>query len=589
MILSRPVCLNNDLPDKVLLCPSHALETAPAGKVRDRYEKMCAYPGHDLNGVVRAEGLELTPSDYQLKGALFMAQRWACLLSDTKGLGKTGEALLAIPEGVGTVVVCPASCKPGWYDETLVWRPDLRPQVLNGRSAWKAGPIAGQVYIMNYDILPTRLQRCRCHHLKEEHPNGDELLAGVEAGTIPRDHPGGACLNSKCRCTRYRWSPLLTSELRDNLSITIPTILIADEVHHVKRGASEKTKRFRELRRACDRAWGMSASPLENNERELQGVYESLGIFGAAFGTPKKFHALFKNSRENARAPSGPSRDEIRDRRSWVELGRTAEQVGLELPPLRFEERRVILKASDLAEVERLMSEAIATKRTWDRVKAGELADPSAPDATPAAARAFERERELALLVSHTDDDVIDAIKRVIELGPRAKIGPEMSRLRKALAAFKLPTIIGSFVEEVETSGTPGVLFSAHRMPIETVGARDGWGEISGRVPPRKRKRVLAAWKAGDLIGLAGTIRACGEGLNLHQCGKKMCALAAFADLDWTPEKNNQAAKRIHRRGQTLACLVTSYVADHPVDRHVARIINVKQRLIDAITITGGI
>ncbi len=68
-----------------------------------------------------------------------------------------------------------------------------------------------------------------------------------------------------------------------------------------------------------------------------------------------------------------------------------------------------------------------------------------------------------------------------------------------------------------------------------------------------------------------------------------MCALVAFVDLDWTPEKNDQAAKRIHRRGQTLACLITSYVADHPVDRHVAKIIGVKRRLIEAITITGGI
>lgn len=589
LILPRPSSLGDGLPAKVLLCVSHALETAPAGDVESRYSYMCTYPCHDLNGVARPPGVELVPSLYQLEGALFLAQRWAALLSDEPGLGKTGQALLAIPPDVGAVVVCPASCKSGWYDETLVWRPDLEPVLLTGRDAWSepGGPGPGEVYILNYDILPPRVQRCRCRHLKAMHPNGDELLAGVEAGLIPRDHPGGACLTRSCKCSRYRWVPPGRAELMDRLRVKPGTVLIADEVHHCKRSSSEKTKRFRELRRACARSWGLSASPLENNETELKGVYESLGIFDAAFGSPKKFKALFKDSRESSKAPTGPARAEIRDRRGWVELGRTAEQVGLQLPPLRFMERRVALKPADLREVERLMTEAIAAKRAWDLVKAGELEDPTAG---PEALAAFEEARGLAMLTAHTENDIIDAIKRVIELGPKAKIGPEMSRIRKAVAAFKLPAVVGSFVEEVENAKTPGVLFSAHRMPIETVAARDGWGEISGRISEAARKRTLSAWKAGDLIGIAGTIRAMGEGLNLHQAGPgRMCRLAAFVDLDWTPEKNSQAAKRIHRRGQTLACLVTSYVADHPVDRHVARIIDVKKRLIEAITITGGI
>jgi len=535
-----------------------------------------------------ADGAELIPSAYQRDGAMFLAERWAALISDDKGLGKTGIALLALPEDAGAIVVCPASVKTGWRDEAKLWRPDLTVLKLDGRDSWpeKGGPDPGELYILNYDILPARIKQCRCSHLEEEHPNGDALLAGVEAGTVPRDHTAGACLHDGCKCIRYRYTSRARGDLIRELRIKPGTILIADEVHHTKRGKSEKTKRFRELRLACDRAWGLSASPLENDETELQGVYESLGLFVAAFGTPKRFRTLFKESRDHKRAPTGPTRREIRERRSWVELGRTAEQVGLELPPLRFEERRVELRPTDLAEVERLMAEAIASKRVWEQVKAGELEDPG--ESTEAADR-FEAARSLAMAVAFTDDDVIEAIKRVIELGPRAKFGPEMSRLRKAIAAFKMPAVIGSFVEEVEHARTPGIFFSAHRVPVETVGARDGWGEISGRRSPRQRERTLAAFKAGDLLGIAGTIRACGEGLNLHRCGSRPCALVAFADLDWTPEKNNQAAKRVHRRGQTASCLVTSFVANHPIDKHVAKIINIKQRLIAAVTITGGL
>jgi len=563
---------------QVLLCGPCALATAPTCGVADRYESMRLFPP------LTAQGVELIPSRYQFEGALFFAERWAAILTDDKGLGKTGQALLAIPPGVGAVVVCPASTKPGWVDEVKLWRPDLKPMALSGRSSWKGGPPAGWVYVLNYDILPRRDPMCRCNCRKDRHPNGAKLLARIEAGEVERDHIGGACLD--CKCIRWRFNPSTTASIRDRLGLDGTTILIADEVHHVKRPTAEKTMRFRELRRACARAWGLSASPLENNEMELWGVYESLGLARPAFGTPKRFRRLFKEFKDHKRAPSGPSRTEIRERRSWVELGRTADQVGLELPPLRFEERRVVLTKADIARVEAILAEAMATKRAWDQVKAGKIED---PDTSPVARAAFDAMRRTLLVTAYAEQDIVDAIRDVMELGPRSKVGPEMSKLRKALAAAKLPAVIESFVQEVEDADAAAIVFAAHRIPIETIAGRPGWGEISGRITGDRRARTIRAFQAGKVRRLACTIRAAGEGLNLQRSGDKPCSLAAFIDLDWTPEKNNQAAKRIHRRGTTAACLVTHYVADHPIDRHVAGIINIKQRLIEAVSIQGGL
>lgn len=573
-MLPRPAGMGDTLTRQVLLCISCALATAPELDCGERFDALRADP---------PEGMD--PSRYQRSGALFFARRWAALLSDDKGLGKTAQALIAIPDDAPVVVVCPASVKPGWQDECKLWRPELQATALSGRAAWSTagGPGPGQVYILNYDILPPRIIRCRCSHGRDRHPT-EELPEMVERGAAPADHIANTCID--CKCRRYSYSPPPRGELVDYLGIQPGTILIADECHHVKRSSSEKTKRFRELARAVDRVWGLSASPLENTEAELRGVYKSLGIYDAAFGKDKTFRRLFKSSREDKKAPSGAARSEIRQRRSWVELGRTAEQVGLELPPLRFRETPIVLTVAALAEVERLMTEAMATKRAWDMVKRGDLADPADG---PAELAKFEREREMLKATAYADADIIAAIKECIELGPRAKVGADMSKLRKALAIAKMPAVVSAFVEEVENAETPGVMFSAHRIPVETVAARDGWGEISGRRSPAQRKRTLAAFKAGDLIGLSATIRAAGEGLNLQRCGAKFCTLVGFVDLDWTPERNHQAAKRIHRRGQERPCLITSFVANHPIDRHVAGIISVKRELIAAVTITGGL
>ena len=579
-MLPRPRSLSDSLPKQVLLCVSCAMASAPLGGAVDRFAAFRANP---------PEGID--PSEYQREGMLFLAPRWGALLSDDKGLGKTGQALLAIPDNAPVVIVCPASLKSGWVDECKKWRPELRPQVVNGKRGWvKLGPPGpGDVRVLNYDIIPARIVRCRCGHGEDRHPT-DTLFEMVEAGEAPADHVANTCLETGCRCARYIYTPPSRSELIAYLGLYPDTVLIADECQHVKHPRSEKTKRFREFARACSRVWGLSASPLENSEQELRGVYQSLGIYVAAFGKDRIFNSLFKESREKKIAPSGKARDEIRQRRSWVELGRTAEQVGLELPPLRFVEQRIVLTPAALAQVEILMIEAMATQRIWALVKAGEIEDPAPEgDGGGPLTAIFSRRRQLLRATAYVEADVIAAVKDCIALGPNSKVGPDMMKLRKALAIAKTPSVIGAFVQEVEDAKTPGILFSAHKIPVETVSARPGWGEISGRCTPPQRDRTLKAFKAGDLIGLACTIKAAGEGLNLHRAGSKDCTLAGFVDLEWNDEKNNQAAKRIHRRGQRSPCLITHFVADHPIDRHVAKLIDIKRKLIEAITITGGL
>ena len=570
MILPCPEVLAEELRAGFpLLCPSHALATAPDHDVHGRIWE------HNTFGTAERDGERLILEDYQVEGAEWLATRWNTLISHDKGLGKTCIALMAVLVGAPVIVVCPSPVKPGWLDETKDWRPDLDPLLLSGRETFQSGPQPSQMYVINYDILPARELHCRCGHHKTDHPLGDE-----ERVEIPPGHRAFACL--RCKCAKYFWQRPTPASVRARLAILPGTILIADECQMVKRPESERTKRFRELASACDRVWGLSASPLENRPDELEHVYRSLGIFEAAFVSHKKFKSLFATFYKRSVAPTGPARAEIRERRKWVELRRTYKQVGIKLPPIRYIEKRVKLKPADLARVEELLAETIALKRTWDLVKAGDLVSPEDNEEAQAA---FNEQHRLFLGTSYADEDVVAAVDDVIAQGAKSKIDGSMSTLRKALAIAKAP-IVNEDLQEIDDAEESAVVFSSHVLPVQMIVAKrageDGaWAEISGQVSDAKKTRAIRAFRAGENPRcLAGTTRCMGVGLNLQRA-----RFVYQIDPDWNPEWNDQAIKRVWRRGQARGCIVFVYVADHPLDRHVAKVLDIKKRLIEACAI----
>ncbi len=97
------------------------------------------------------DGAALYP--YQKTGVAWLSGRDRALLADEPGLGKTCQALLAIPKRAPSVVVCPASVKGVWRAEAAKWRPDLKVEVLRGRKSFH-WPQPGHAVVLNYDVLP---------------------------------------------------------------------------------------------------------------------------------------------------------------------------------------------------------------------------------------------------------------------------------------------------------------------------------------------------------------------------------------------------------------------------------------------------
>lgn len=180
--------------------------------------------------------------EYQRTGIMWMATRRRCLLADEMGLGKTVQACMALSANVGTVIVCPNVAKRVWYDHIASWRPDLSPYIFEGRGSFQFWPEPGQVFIINYDILP---------------------------GAAPDNCPVGVQF-------------------------------ISDESHALKNVKAKRTKHFRILKDAVvdarGKVWLLTGSPMLNRPNELWTVLESGDLGADAYGTWQNFLHLFKGT-----------------------------------------------------------------------------------------------------------------------------------------------------------------------------------------------------------------------------------------------------------------------------------------------------
>lgn len=229
---------------------------------------------------------ELLP--YQVVGRDYLRSRSKALLADDPGLGKTAQALTAIPER-GALVVTLAPLKGVWLDEAAEWRPEMPVSVLSGRSSFR-WPEHGEIVVTNYDILP--------------------------------DNPGRA-------------PPGIA--------------LIADEAQAVKNLSSRRSKVFREMRKAVGQSggqvWLLTATPLFNRPPDLWGVLVSAGMHNDVFGGYDGFVKAFSGRDTKFGMVWGAPAPGVPALLAPHVLGRRREDVLRELPPKFYQTIRVDINA----------------------------------------------------------------------------------------------------------------------------------------------------------------------------------------------------------------------------------------------------
>jgi len=249
---------------------------------------------------VDKEGTEHKLYPFQVTGVEFLAIRERAILGDDMGLGKTVMALLAIDSDFGTVVVCPSAVKLNWAAEIKRWRPDLTPVVCKGRKGKAAFrlPAAGEVVIVNYEILPT-------------------WLNPVEVGTTERGYKIMAAD--------------LTPEQREAL---MNTIVIEDEAHRGKNYRTALHKRVRELGRVAYKTWLLTATPLLSRPTDLYGVLQMGLMDREVFGGWKGFVRCFQGAKAGYGGSYiwGEPLPEVPERMRRVMLRRMKDDVLKDLP-----------------------------------------------------------------------------------------------------------------------------------------------------------------------------------------------------------------------------------------------------------------
>jgi len=329
----------------------------------------------------------------------------------------------------------------------------------------------------------------------------------------------------------------------DILSDEIPallagTVLILDEAHAVANSKSARTKRVRALSEAVravgGRVYVLTATPLKNRPTELWSVLEAGGLAREAFGSWRGFRDAFNGTED-----------------SW---GGTVWGEPSDAVPAML--RRVMLrrvKADVLTDLPAKTHRALPVALTGAVVKACDAA---------VAEMGGEDALDSAIAAQADGEDVLSFRK--------------MSAARAALSSAKIPAML-SVVEAHEESGTPLVVFSAYRAPVDLLAAREGWASITGDTSDAARSEIVARFQSGALKGLACTIRAGGVAITLTHASNVL-----RVDREWNPALNVQAEDRCYRIGQRAAVLVTDLVADHPLDRRMAVVLSAKESLISA-------
>jgi len=347
------------------------------------------------------------------------------------------------------------------------------------------------------------------------------------------------------------------------------TVLIADEAHALKSSKTIRGRNFRLLSGAVQKGdgkvWLLTATPLMNRPPELWSVLQAAGLAKEAFGSWDHFTQLFNAQVGPWGYEWGHPQPEVPELLQRVSLRRMKVDVLPDLPTKIYRDVvvSVSLKQDCVKKAYDKFGELLKGYTRYSRVNE----DPLPSDVLKADLASSEGE-----LLAKFGPTVVDAEQFLKQVN--GTCFREIAKARAALATVKIPALL-ELVQSYEEQNEPLVVFSAHRAPIDKFIGREGWEVITGDTSPEDRVRIQTLFQSGKLKGVAGTIKAAGVALTLTHASN-----AIFVDLDWTPALNAQAEDRILRIGSTRGVLITTLVADNPLERLVHGILTQKRAVI---------
>jgi superfamily II DNA or RNA helicase len=310
--------------------------------------------------------------------------------------------------------------------------------------------------------------------------------------------------------------------------------LVADESHYCK---NPSAKRTRSVRRLADAVKGdglrlaLTGTPVMNHADELIAQLRVIGRLGE-FGSGASFSRQFEG--------------ELSEERLHWHLRRHCfvRRLKSEVLPQLPRKRQVVVPVSLNNEDEYRLAEEDVIE--WLRTQPLDL---GVLDAKIAAALRAERLAQLTTLQ---------------RLAARGKIAAALTWIHDFLA-----------------SGEALVVFARHVEVQKAVVARfPNALHLLGEDSLAQRQAAIAAFQEPDgppLIVCATRVAA--QGITLTRASN-----VCFLELEWTPAIHDQAEDRCHRIGQRDAVTAWYLLAAETIDETMARLIQRKREVVDAIT-----
>lgn len=96
---------------------------------------------------------------------------------------------------------------------------------------------------------------------------------------------------------------------------------------------------------------------------------------------------------------------------------------------------------------------------------------------------------------------------------------------------------------------------------------------VHGGIPMARRREAIRAFQAGTIDVLCASIQSISEGVTLHQGG---CDQMIRLERSWTPSKNTQVDRRLHRLGVERPIHIIDLVTPNTLDERVLDILEAK-------------
>lgn len=423
-----------------------------------------------MNATARSQALQV-PSElrpYQAQGVQFLYDSAAALLADEMGLGKTVQASIAISAlvaegGVGrAMIVSPASLTLNWERELAKWAPRLSVRRVTGnadeRQCWYSLPV---------DVLVLSYEQVRI-----------DALDRIQAGQFD--------------------------------------LVVLDEAQRIKNRDSRTSFACRLLK--PERAWALSATPLENSRADLEAVFSFLqpGLL-------------------SGRA----SRAELHERMAPHFLRRRKTDVLPDLPPVLEQELMLELSAEQ--------------QKAYDDIW-------------------FSREEAL-----QGEEHPIQAVElfAVLTRLKQACNREPLSGVSCKLDALRLT------IDAISTAYDKIIVFSQYVETLEWIASQlDNDVPVTiyhGGQSQTERDEIISSFETtpGPKV-LLMSLRAGGVGLNLGSA-----STVVLFDRWWNPAVERQAIYRAHRFDRSQPLYVVKYLVQNTIEERINEILSKKQHLFD--------